>query len=275
MGAVLLAALLHASWNAVVKGGDDKLVSTLAVVIGHAVPGFVAAALLPVPDPASWPWIGLGAVLHVGYQMFLAAAYRDGDLAQVYPIARGSAPLIVALVSVTLLGVALATAEIAAILLIATGIISIGAARAGRADPRTLATALATGGFIAAYSLSDGTGARLSGSPVAFYAWMTLLNATFSAAILARLRPGALFSLHRRAPGAFWFGGLASFAAYALVVWAFTQAPIALVTALRETSIVFALVIGAVFLREKVDLARIAATFVTLSGVILLRLGRS
>ena len=275
MAAVILAALLHAAWNAIVKGGGDKLVSTSAVVIGHAVPGLAAIALLPVPAPESWPWIVLGALLHVGYQAFLATAYRLGDLAQVYPLARGSAPLIVALVSVSVLGVTLATNEIVAIVLIALGIVSIGTARAGRPDPRAVGTALATGAFIAAYSLNDGTGARLSGSPVAFYAWMTILNAAMTAAILAFYRPGALRALPWRAPAAFWLGGPASFAAYALVVWSFAHAPIALVAALRETSIVFALLIGAAFLRERVDLARIAATFVALCGVVLLRLGRS
>jgi drug/metabolite transporter (DMT)-like permease len=275
MVAVLFAALLHASWNAVVKGGHDKLLSTSAVAIGHALPAVVAIALLPAPARESWPWIALGGVLHIGYQAFLAAAYRLGDLAQVYPLARGSAPLIVALVSVTVLGVALSTTEVAAILLIAAGIIAIGADRSGRPDPMAVTMALTTGGFIAAYSLSDGTGARLSGSPVAFYSWVAILNATMTSCIVAIYRPGALLSLPRRAPGAFWFGGLASYSAYALVVWSFTLAPIALVTALRETSIIFALVIGAVFLREKVDLRRTAATFVTLSGVLLLRLGRS
>lgn len=274
MVAVLFAAMLHASWNAIVKGGGDKFVSTSAVAIGHAFPGLVAIALLPAPARESWPWIALGAGLHVGYQTFLATAYRLGDLAQVYPIARGSAPLIVALVSVTLLGVALSRGEIAAILLIGIGIIAIGAARAGRPHPHAVATALITGAFIAAYSLSDGTGARLSGSPVAFYSWVAVLNAAITSCIVAVRRPGVLRALPRHAPAAFWFGGLASYVAYAMVVWSFTHAPIALVTALRETSIIFALVIGALFLREKVDLGRIAATFVTLSGVLLLRLGR-
>ena len=272
--AVLAAALLHASWNAIVKGGSDKLASVGAVIIGHAVPAALALAVVAPPAPASWPWIGLGVALHLGYQGFLIAAYRLGDFSRVYPVARGSAPMIVALVSTTLLGVTLGRAELLAVLLIALGILSIGLTR-DRAAPvqnGAVAAALVTGCFIAAYSLADGLGARLSGSPVGFYAWIAILNAVVLAAVLAVRRPGLLPRLPRHSPAAFWIGGPASFAAYALVVWAFTQAPIALVTALRETSIVFALLIGALVLRERIDLARIASVFVTLAGIALLRL---
>ncbi len=275
MAVVLLAALLHAGWNAIVKGGEDAFVSTSAVVVGHALPALAAIAILPAPARASWGWIALGVGLHLGYQAFLATAYRLGDLSRIYPVARGSAPLIVALVSVAALGVPLGLPQIVAIGLIGTGIVAIGAARRGPADGGAVLAALVTGGFIAAYSLADGLGARLSGSPVAYFGWIASLNALVTAAILAWRRPGALLRLPWLAPSAFWLGGPASFAAYALVVWAFTQAPIALVTALRETSIVFALLIGAVMLRERVEPARIAATFVVLCGVVLLRLGRT
>ena len=128
--------------------------------------------------------------------------------------------------------------------------------------------------FIAAHLLCDGIGARLSGSPVGFFAWSAIGGALAFTAFTAWRRPGLVRALPRRAPAAFFGGGAASFAAYALVVWAFTQAPIALVAALRETSIVFALLIGAFVLRERIDLARVASTFVTLVGVGLLRLSR-
>ena len=273
--AVLIAAVLHAAWNAVVKSGDDKWLSMAAVVIGHAVSAAVALLLAPAPAPESWPWIGLGVALHFGYQWFLLSAYRLGDFTRVYPLARGSAPLIVALVSVAVLGASLTGTEVAAMALIAAGIVSIALSRAGAAPDRgAVAAALVTGCFIAGYSLCDGTGARLSGSPVGFFACAAIGNSALFAAFTAWRRPGLLRGLPRRAPTAFLFGGAASFAAYALVVWAFTQAPIALVTALRETSIVFALLIGAFVLRERIDLPRIASTFVTLVGVGLLRLSR-
>ncbi len=273
--AVLLAAFLHAAWNAVVKSGDDKWLSMAAVVIGHAVPAAVALLFVPAPAPESWPWVGLGVALHFGYQWFLLSAYRLGDFTRVYPLARGSAPLIVALVSVAVLGASLNRTEVAAVALIAAGILSIALSRAGSAPDRgAVAAALVTGCFIASYSLADGVGARASGSPVGFYAWIAIGGAMTFAAFTAWCRPGLATALPRRAPAAFFGGGPASFVAYALVVWAFTQAPIALVAALRETSIVFALLIGAFVLRERIDLARVASTFVTLVGVGLLRLSR-
>lgn len=272
--AVLLAALLHASWNAIVKGGSDKLASMAGMVIGHAVPGLCAVLIFPAPAPESWPWIALGVALHFGYQRFLLAAYRLGDLSQVYPLARGSAPLIVTAVSVLALGAALTGAQVAAIALIVAGIVSIGLGRASRAAPGAVAAALITGLFIAAYSLADGIGARLSGSPAAFFGWIALLGALPFALHVRIARPGLLRRLPRAAPAAFFIGGWASFTAYAIVVWAFTQAPIALVTALRETSIVFAVLIGALVLRERVDLARVAGSFLALTGVAMMRLAR-
>ena len=272
--AVLLAALLHAAWNAVVKGGGDKLAGMGGMVVGHAVPGAVAIAAFPPVDPAAWPWIAGSVALHFGYQMFLLRAYTLGDLSHVYPLARGSAPLIVAVVSVAALGAALSRMEWLAVGLIAAGILSIGLARAGRANPQAVLAAFAAGGFIAAYSLVDGVGARVSGSPVAMFGWIALLGAAPFALHVARARPGLLLRLPIVAPAAFFGGGWMSFCAYAIVVWAFTQAPLALVTALRETSIVFALLIGALVLRERVDLARIAGTFVTLAGVAAMRLAR-
>ncbi|MEM8822671.1 MAG: EamA family transporter [Pseudomonadota bacterium] len=272
--AVLLAAFLHAAWNAVVKGGHDKLAGMAGMSLGHAIPGLFAITLLPMPDAAAWPWIALSVALHFGYQWMLLQAYEIGDLSQVYPLARGSAPLIVTVVSVAALGATLSGQEIAAVLLVAAGILSIGLNRTGRANPPAVAMALVTGLFIAAYSLADGVGARLSGSPVAFFGWVAFLGAIPFAIYTRIKRPGLIQILPRVAPVAFFFGGWASFTAYGIVVWAFTQAPLALVTALRETSIVFALLIGAFVLRERVDLARIGSTFVTLCGVALMRIAR-
>lgn len=272
--AVLLAAALHAAWNAVVKGTDDKLAGMAGMAIGHAVPGLVAILVFPAPTSDAWPWIGASVALHFGYQWFLLHAYRLGDLSQVYPLARGSAPVIVAVVSVLALGATLTGLELAAIGLVAAGVVSIGLAGVARASPAAVAAALATGAFIAAYTLVDGLGARASQSPVAYFGWVAVLGALPFALYVRLKRPGLLRRLPRAAPAAFLFGGWASFAAYAIVVWAFTQAPLGLVAALRETSIVFALLIGATVLRERVDLARAAAAFVTLCGVALMRLAR-
>lgn len=275
--AVIGAALLHAVWNAMVKGGTDKLVGMVAVTMGHVPFALACLLLVPVPAADALPWMIAGMALHVGYQMFLVHSYRIGDFTQVYPIARGSAPLIVAAVSVAYLGVHLAPMELLAVIVIGTGIISLGLVRRadGLRNGRAALLALVTGGFIASYSLVDGTGARAAGTAVGYYAWLSLGNAALLAVYVRLRAPGTLRAVATRGRRAFWIGGGASFVAYAIVTWAFTQAPIALVSALRETSIVFALVIGVTVLREPLNLAKVAATMATLLGAALLRLARS
>ena len=274
--AVLCAALLHAGWNALVKGGADKRVNMSGVIIGHLPASLLALAVAPAPDLASWPYLLAGMACHFGYQIFLLNAYRAGDLSQVYPIARGTAPLIVAAVSVLFLGVVLAPLELAAVTIIALGLMSMALVRQSDGTRNLPAARLAviTGCFIAAYSLVDGLGARVSGSPLGFYAWLGTLNALIFAAYMRITAPGVLTQMRLSGKRVFWVGGTASFVAYAIVVWAFTQAPIALVTALRETSIVFALGIGVFFFGEKMNLPKLLATVATLSGALLLRLAR-
>ncbi|MFV2051906.1 EamA family transporter [Aliiroseovarius sp. YM-037] len=274
--AVIFAAMLHATWNALVKGGADKHLAMTAVVLGHVPIAVVAAVFMPLPAFESLPYLIAGIALHVGYQLFLLYAYRLGDLTQVYPIARGSAPLLVAAISVVFLGVHLNGTELLAIVTIGAGIISLGLVQRsdGLRNGRAAMFALATGGFIAAYSLVDGTGARLAGTATGFYAWLALGNAVAFAALITRISPGTLARVPTEGRRVFVIGGSASFLAYAFVTWAFTQAPIALVTALRETSIVFALLIGVFFLRERLDLAKVASTFLTLIGAGLLRYAR-
>ena len=274
--AVLCAALLHAGWNALVKSGADKRVNMSGVVVGHLPVSLIALALAPTPDPASWPYLLGGMVCHFCYQIFLLNAYRAGDLSQVYPIARGTAPLLVAAVSVLFLGITLAPMELTAVAVIALGLMSMALVRQadGTRNLHAAGLALATGCFIAAYSLVDGLGARASGSPLGFYAWLGTLNAVIFAIYMRITGPGVLGAMWTSGKRAFWIGGTASFVAYAIVVWAFSQAPIALVTALRETSIVFALIIGVFFFGERMNLAKLIATFATLSGALLLRLAR-
>ena len=275
--AVLLAAVLHASWNAMAKGGKDKTLSMAAVIIGHSPFALVALVFVPLPTVASLPYLAGGMVLHFGYQVFLINSYKIGDLTQVYPIARGIAPLIVAAVSVLFLNVDLGWTETFAVLLIGTGILSLGLVRGqnGGRNPKAAMLAVTTGCFIAGYSLVDGMGARVAQTGVGFYSILALLNAVVFAIYLRWQRPGVLSRLPSEGARTFVLGGFASFAAYSLVVWGFTQAPIALVTALRETSIIFALLIGVFFMKERLDLAKVLSTFMTLAGAILLRFARS
>jgi drug/metabolite transporter (DMT)-like permease len=273
---VLFAALLHAAWNFLVKSTGDQHLSMSAVVLGHTPFGVAALWFAPLPCPGSLPYIVAGALLHVGYQLFLLASYRIGDLSQVYPLARGSAPLIVAGVSAALLGVKLSWREVAAVMAIGAGIMSLTLVRRsdGLRNGRAASLALVTGGFIAAYSLVDGLGAREAGTALGFYGWLSTVNAVIFAAAMRLIQPGTVTRVVRQDWRRALFGGGASFAAYAMVTWAFTVAPIPLVTALRETSIVFALLLGVFLLKERLDLLKVIATLSTLLGVGLLRLNR-
>ncbi len=273
---VLAAALLHAVWNALVKGSSDKTASMVAVVLGHVPFAIVALFFVESPVADSWMWLLFGILLHAGYQLFLVAAYRFGDLSQVYPIARGVAPLLVTLISILFLGVLLSNFQLAAIMLIAIGITSICLVRKsdGALNGNAVVLALITGCFIAGYSLVDGTGARLAESPLGYYSWLTIGNSIVIVLATHFMRRGILRDVFIHSKTAFLVGGGASFVAYALVVWAFTQAPIALVTALRETSIVFALLIGVFHLKERLSLVKVFSTVITLGGAMMLRFSR-
>lgn len=270
---VLFAAFLHVGWNALIKGGHDKIVSMLAVVIGQGLFGLLTLPFAPMPAVASWPYIGAAVFLHIGYQFFLIAAYRVGDLTQVYPVARGVAPVLVTLASAIFLGVAFETMQILAVGLIVCGVISLGLVRqsSGSRTGSGLLLAVITGCFIAAYTLNDGLGARLAGTSLGFYSWSAPINAALFWAVVALRQPAATRGAMR-----IWrtglIGGGASYTAYALVIHAFLQAPIALVAALRETGIVFALLIGVIKLKERLSLGKVLATLLTLSGAALLRL---
>lgn len=274
--AVIGAAFLHAAWNALVKGGKDKLMSLTAVILGHVPFALIAIAVAPPVAAEALPYIAVGIVLHMGYQVFLLYAYAAGDLTQVYPIARGSAPLIVAAVSVLFLGITLQTIELAAVLTIGAGIVSLALARRadGLRNGRAAGFALITGCFIASYSIVDGLGARAAGTALGYFGWLALGNSVALAIAVAIRAPQTYRSLWRNGQKLFWIGGGASFTAYAIVTWAFTQSPIALVTALRETSIIFALLIGVVFLKERLDLMKVLSTMTVLIGAALLRLAR-
>jgi len=274
--AVVGAAILHAVWNALVKSGRDKHLNMTAVILGSLAIALSVLPFVPVPAKESWPYLAASVLLHAGYHLILLLSYRVGDLTQVYPIARGTAPLLVAGVSVVFLGVNLTSLELFAVLLIAAGIISISLVRRrdGLRNLNAAGLAFLTGCSIAAYSLVDGIGARQAGTALGFYSWMVVGNAVLFTAFIACTKPRLLLSVPRHGKRVFAVGGSATFIAYATVTWAFTQAPIALVTALRETSIVFALLIGVFFLKEKIDLAKVVSTMVTLFGAALLRFSR-
>jgi drug/metabolite transporter (DMT)-like permease len=273
---VLFAALLHAGWNGLVKNAGDKYLGMSAVVVGHFPFACIAVVSSPLPDPSSWSYIVAGAGLHIGYQLFLLRSYQAGDLSHVYPIARGIAPILVAFVSVLLLGEQLTTTGTIAVLAIAAGITSLVFVRGsdGLRNRHAAMLALVTGCFIAAYSLVDGYGARLAQTAFGFFGWLSAINTIGFLLLTAFFRPATLRKVANDGLFIALAGGGASFVAYSLVVWAFTQAPIALVTALRESSIIFAMIIGVIFLKERLSLGKVFSTALTAFGVVLMRITR-
>jgi drug/metabolite transporter (DMT)-like permease len=268
--AVLFAALLHASWNALVKLGEDRLASVLLLAL---VQGAIAALLIPffaLPLRAAWPWVLLGSCLHSGYKLFLIRAYREGELSQVYPLARGSAPLIVTVASALFLAEWPGAVRAAAVLAIGGGIMLM--AGRGGLSRRALAWALGTAGFTAAYTMADGVGARLAGTASGFAMWMFALDGLAMLAFgLGARGPAAMLALRTSwKPGA--AAGAMSLGSYWIAIWAFTQAPLAMVAALRETSVLFAMLIAFFLLKEKVPAGRWAAGALILAGVALMRL---
>ena len=266
---VLCAALLHATWNALLKTSADRLGAMTLLTLGAGLGALPFVWLLPMPRPASWPYLALGVVLHAGYNLFLVRAYRVGDFAQVYPIARGASPLLVAVGAALLVGEQMSAASWLGVALISLGILSLAELRRGMSLAGPL-TALVTGVFIAGYTVVDGLGARLSGDALAYAGWLFLLD---SPAI------GLIYWLrYRRLPlgqggRALWGGlgaGVLSLLAYGIVIWAITQAPMGSVSALRETSVLFAALIGTVFLGEKLTLRRgLSCLFITLGAMLL------
>jgi drug/metabolite transporter (DMT)-like permease len=274
--AVLAAALLHAGWNALIKIGLDRFSSILLLAL---VQGAIALALLPFFDPparAAWPWVLAGSLLHSGYKLTLIQAYRHGDLSQVYPLARGTAPLIVASAGALFLGEEMSIVGIAAILSIAAGIMLM-AARSGEGGAGTglgragLGFALATACFTASYTMADGVGARLAGAASGFALWMFAFDGLIMLAYGLATRGGGALAAMLPA----WRGGVAagamSLGSYWIAIWAFTQAPLALVAALRETSVLFALLIAFFLLKERIGPWRVSAAILILAGIVLMR----
>ena len=270
---VILAAFLHAVWNALVKNEENKYLAVTAIVLGHVPVSIFIILLAPAPSVESIPFIILSALLHIGYEWYLLSAYRFGDLTKVYPIARGTAPILVAIVSLTFLGVVLSNFEILGIFIISLGILSLSFQGAKDFKNRSVVIyALVTGFFIMGYSITDGYGARVSNSFLSYMGWSFILNATIFPIILKiNNKSEVITKIFKEGKKIFFIGGTLSYIVYGIVVWSFTQAPIALVTALRETSIIFALLIGIFFLKEKFTFLKAIATFIIFFGVILLK----
>jgi drug/metabolite transporter (DMT)-like permease len=281
IAAVLLAAVLHASWNAIAKGVADHVglfARTAAVSIVFSGAALAVAQLTGAsPHPASWPWLAASATIHTAYYLGLLAAYRIGDFNQTYPLARGIGPFVVAIVAATLLGERLHMLAVAGVLLIAAaiGVLGLTPWEAVRRNRPALIAAVCTGLAIAAYTLVDGTGVRRSGSPFGYAAWLLTLHtvAALAAMTLVRRRAKLAEQPAEHRPASWWLATAAagmSMVAYSLVLWAQSRGALAAVAALRESSVVVAAVLGALLFKEPMGRVRIAASIAVAAGVVLL-----
>ena len=274
--AVLAAALAHASWNAMVKVRLDRFASMTLMFVGMGVFALPVLFLVPVPQGVTWFYILASMAFHTGYRWFLVKAYETGDLAQAYPLARGTAPLLTTLGAVVLLAELPTPLTIGGIALLSLGTLSMsfrGGDPASGFSRRAVAYALITSLFVASYTLSDGAGARSAASATSYIAWLYVLDAIWCVALALVLRGPRIVAVMAPEWKTGALTGVLAAGSYWIAAWAFTQAPIAAVAALRESSILFAMLISVAVLREAVTGWRIVAALLIVAGVVALRLG--
>jgi drug/metabolite transporter (DMT)-like permease len=272
--AVLGAGLLHAGWNALLKAapGGDPMLDTASIIAGSAVCALAALPWVGLPAAAAWKFVAMSSTIHFAYYVTLAQAYRHGDLSFAYPLMRGTAPLLVAVLGIVFLH-ELPTAQVTVgIVLICAGIVSIAFVRRERHPRAAAAWAFANAVIIALYTLVDGAGARASGNPVAYVTWLIFLEGLPFLAWIGWRRGPPAFAYLRRGWRRGLLGGACSLAAYGIVLFAMTRAPGAAVAALRETSVIFAALIGAVWLKEGFGAMRLAGAASVVIGVAALKL---
>jgi drug/metabolite transporter (DMT)-like permease len=274
--AVLAAAAMHAAWNALIKMRGDRFASISLTSLGMSLAALPVIPFVEFPGAAVWPFIVASIAIHVGYRLFLVKAYEAGDLAQTYPLARGAAPLMTTIGAIFLLAELPTPLAILGIMLLSVGTLLMsfrGGAGLGKLDRRAVGFALTTSIFVAAYTLTDGTGARLAATASSYAAWLFLCDGLVSIAIGFVYRGRGLLSVMKTEWHVGVLTGLLSAASYWIAMWAMTKAPIASVAALRETSILFAMLISVLALHEKMTGWRIAAALCIVAGVVALRLG--
>lgn len=293
LAAVLGSAVIHAGWNAAAKAIGQRLVASALMGAGYLIFGGLWCFLTPLPAAASWPYLGTSAILQTGYLLLLTAAYANGEFRQVYPLARGTAPVLVTAFSLIFLAEHLAVWQLVGIALVVGALGALvgasGRPAGGGTAPIGVLLAVATGVVIASYSLVDGLGVRQSGSAAGYAAWLMMLQGPLLIAVCVGLA-GDGRAGDRRAGGGYVLadairrggartvalglvGGLASIAAYAIVLWAQDRASLAVVSALRETSVLFAGVIGALFFAERLSPRQLVAAAGVVAGIALIQLG--
>ena len=271
--AVLAAAFLHALWNALIKLGTSKAGGMVILSIAEIPIGLSVALFRPLPDPQVWWWLIASGCTHFCYKSFLVFAYERGDLSRVYPIARGAAPMVVALIGAFALADAITTHEYLGITVLGAGILLMARGVFTQAeDRRLLPFALGSACATATYTLIDGLGARVSGDAIAYVAWVFVVDGLIFTTGMLLWKGGAVIPRQRKAWAVATVASAASYGAYAVSVWAMTVAPLAIVAALRETSILFAVLIGWLAFGEKMGAEKAIAALVIVTGVILTRI---
>ena len=274
IGLVLLAALLHASWNAMAKSGGTPQFSIASYRLISALCCLPLLFVFPLPFAASWPMLLASAIIHTAYYVTLSMSYRTGDLSQVYPLFRGLAPVLVVVGAALFANEYLPSGAMIGIGLVSAGLISITFAggAVGKIPAPALRWGLATSALIAAYTVADGIGVRAAGNPFSYIIWLFVLEPIpIGLWLLARDR-AAWFGYMRAKPGKITAGALAAATAYAMVIYAMGIAPMAMVSSLRETSVIFAALIGTLLFREPFGRQRIIAAILVCIGVVLIKI---
>ena len=267
---VLLAAGLHAGWNALIKIQGDRLIVMGVITFFGSLFSLLFAPFVAFPDSASWFFLGLTILLHTAYHLFLPIAYNHGDLGQVYPIARGSAPLLVGVGALAFAGEQLSPLGIIGVLCLVSGVIALTFERGSgiRKKPKAVMYALMTGVVIASYTVVDGLGVRQAGSVLGFAVWLTIGDGLLTFLIISLWKGREVLVVAKRSLNTGFLGGAMQVAAYWIIVWALANAPMATVSAVRETSVLFAALISTFLLREGFGVWRfISASLVTLGLV--------
>lgn len=265
----LFAAVLHATWNAFLRNGADRLWTVTVMSISSTVVAFPTIFILPLPPTEAWPYAALSAALQVGYSVFLTAAYRYGELGQVYPVVRGTVPVLVTLGGFLLAGERPGILQMAGVALVASGIVSLSLGK-GRASRRSILFALATGAIIASYATVDAVGVRLAGHSGAYTAWVLVLYGSLLPSTFIIMRGKLAINVRSPETWKALGGGLVAMIAYGVVVAAFALGPAGPIAALRETSVVFAVLIGWLFLGETLTARRVVACGIVATGAICL-----
>jgi drug/metabolite transporter (DMT)-like permease len=270
---VLLAAALHAGWNAIVKSSPDKSSDVVLIAAGAGAIAATTLPFIPLPTISSWPYLLASVVIHLAYFSLVGLAYRHGDLSYVYPLMRGSAPLITMCAALLIVGEGLRVGGYVGVLLLSAGVLTLSfdGFRNGKAQARGTGYALANAFVVALYTLVDGIGVRLSGSAVSYAQWLFFLNAIPLLVLALSTRRAPLLRTARARWKMLSFGGLCTIGSYGLVLWAMTRAPLALVAALRETSVVFGTVFAAALLKEKFGTLRYVAAGLVTAGAVAMK----